>query len=87
MSVDPGDYDLLGLQGRDAYVDTCLLFGTRHGTQIFQRLSNAVCYVMHQRGFSFIDYIDDYVGLGIPDVAHASYDCLFHLMKDLGLNH
>ena len=85
VRIDPGDYDLLGLHWGNAYVDTCLPFGTRHGSQIFQRLSDTVRYVMRQRGFCIIDYIDDYVGLGVPDVAHASYDCLFHLMKDLGL--
>ena len=85
VRIDPGDYDLLGLHCRDAYVDTCLPFGTRHGSQIFQHLSDAVRHIMRQKGFCVIDYIDDYVGLGIPDIAHASYDCLFHLMKGLGL--
>ena len=85
VRIDPGDYDLSGLQWRDAYIDTCLPFGTRHRSQIFQRHSDAVRYVIRQRGFCVIDYINDYVGLGVPDVAHASYDCLFHLMKDLGL--
>ena len=32
---DPGNYDLLGIQWRGVYVDTCLPFGTRHGSQIF----------------------------------------------------
>ena len=35
VKVDPGDYDLLGLHWRGAYVDTCMPFGTRHGSQIF----------------------------------------------------
>ena len=34
VKVDPGDYDLLGLQWDGTYVDTCLPFGTRHGSQI-----------------------------------------------------
>ena len=76
VRIDPGDYDLLGLHWRDAYVHTCLPFGTRHGSQIFQRLSDAVHHIMRQKGFCVIDYIDDYVGLGVPDVAHASYDSL-----------
>ena len=32
----------------------------------FQCLSDAVHYVMH-------DYIDDYVGMGLPDATHASF--------------
>ena len=63
--IDPGDYELLGLHWCDAYVDICLPFGTRHGRQIFQRLSDAVRHVMRQRGFCVIDFIDDYVGVGV----------------------
>ena len=85
VRIDPGDYDLLGLHWRDAYVNTCLPFGTRHGSQIFQRLSDAVRHIMRQRGFCVIDYIDDYVGMGVPGVARASFVSLFSLMKELGL--
>ena len=85
VRIDPGDYDLLGLHWRDAYIDTCLPFGTRHGSQIFQRLSDAVRHIMRQRGFCVIDYIDDYVGMGVPGVARASFASLFSLMKELGL--
>ena len=65
VHIDPGNYDLLGLHWRDVYVYTCLPFGTRHGSQIFQRLSDAVRHIMHQRGFCVIDYIDDYIGVGV----------------------
>ena len=85
MRIDPSDFDLLGLHGHDTYIYTCLLFGMRHRSQIFQRLSDAVCYVMHQKGFCVIDYIDDYVGMDIPDVPHVSFNTLFQLMGDLGL--
>ena len=85
VRIDPGDYDLLGLHWCDAYVDTCLPFGTRHGSQIFQRLSDAVHHIMRQKGFCVIDYIDDYVGVSVPDIAHASFASLFKLMNDLGL--
>ena len=32
-----------------------------------------------------IDYIDDYIGMGVPSVAWASYDALTDLMRELGL--
>ena len=85
VKVDPGDYDLLGLHWHHAYVNTCVPFGTRHVSQIFQRLSDAVRYIMHQRGFRVIDYIDDYIEFDIPCVACASIASLFDLMKQLGL--
>ena len=77
VKVDPGDFNLLGLQWHGAYVDTCLPFGMRHGSQIFQRL--------RQEGFCIIDYIDDYVGVGVPGVAHKSFNHLVELMHQLGL--
>ena len=63
----------------------CIPFGMCHGSQIFQRLSDAVHYIMRQRGFRVIDYIDDYVGFIIPHFVRASFVSLFDLMKDLGL--
>ena len=86
VKVDPGDYDLLGLQWDGTYVDTCLPFGTHHGRQSFQRISDTVRYMMHQKGFCIIDYIDDYIGVGVPSVAHASYHSLLNLMGCLGLS-
>ena len=85
VKIDPGDYDLLGLEWQGVYVDTCVPFGTRHGSQIFQRLSDAVRYMMRQRGYVMVDYIDDYVGMGVPSVAWASYNVLTELMGELGL--
>ena len=85
VKVDPRDYDLLGLYWEGHYVDSCVLFGTRHGSQIFQHLSNAVRFIVRQKGFTMLDYIDDYVGVGIPSVVHASYVALLELMSQLGL--
>ena len=85
VKIDPGDYDLLGLQWHGFYVDTCVPFGTRHGSQIFQQLSDGVRYMMCERGFPIINYIDDYVGVGVPSVAWASYEALLQLMAQLGL--
>ena len=69
VKLDPFDYDLLGLKWRDvAFYDTCLLFGSRHGTQIFQCLSNTVCFIMCCYGYDVINYVDNFVGIGMPSV-------------------
>ena len=52
VKVDPGDYDLLGLQWQGFYVDTCIPFGMQHGSKIFQRLSDGVRYMMHDSPLS-----------------------------------
>ena len=41
---------------------------------------------MHQAGFSIIDYIDDYIGVGVTCVAQRSFDHLLSLMEKLGLS-
>ena len=84
VKVDPRDYDLLGLYWENAYIDTCVPFGSRHGTQIFQRLSDAVRFMMRARGFQIVNYVDDYVGFGVPSVAERSFNALYDLLHALG---
>ena len=85
VKVDPGDNDLLGLHWDAHYVHSCIPFGTRHGSQIFQHLSDAVRFIMRQKGFTMLNYIDDYVRVGVLSVAHASYAALLDVMSQLGL--
>ena len=60
-------------------------FGTRHGSQFFQRTSDAVRYVLGMHGFDVLNYIDDVLGFGVPSVASKSYQALLQVMTDLGL--
>ena len=85
VKIDPGDYDLMGLYWQDAYLDTCLAFGTKHGSQIFQRLSNAVRHILRRHGYDVINYIDDFIGFGTPEVAEKSFQCLYQILQNLGL--
>ena len=85
--MDPYDYDLLGLYWNDrSYIDLSLPFGLRHGTQIFQRISDAIRYVMRQNGFQVINYVDDFIGVATPTVASRSYAFLLELLEALGLD-
>ena len=85
VKVDPGDHDLLGLQWDATYIDTCAPFRMHHRSQIFQCLSDAIRYIMFQNGHCIIDYINEYVGVGVPDVASKSFQFLINLLKKLGL--
>ena len=85
LKMDPFDFDLLGLSWNGVYIDTCLPFGARHGSQFFQRVSDTVRYIMRQRGFDVVNYIDDFLGFGTPSVAQASFDTLRGVMESLGL--
>ena len=82
VKIDLFDLDLLGLRWRHVtYIDTCLSFGSKHGTQIFQRISNAVLFIMRHDGYDIINYVHDFVV-----VARKSYDHLTKLLHRLGLD-
>ena len=66
-------------------MDTCIPFGIHHGSQIFPRFSDAVRYVMRQKGYVMVNYIDNHIRMGIQSVAWASYNALTKLMGELGL--
>ena len=85
VKVDPGDYDLLGLHWKGHYVDSCILFGTCHRSQIFQRLIDDIRFMMCQKDYTIINYIDDYVGLVMPSVVSASYITSLNFISELGL--
>ena len=84
VKLDPFEYDLLGLHHDRYYVDTCLPFGYRNGSALFQRLSDAVRHIMRQRNYDVINYIDDILGIDLPSKIDASFDALCHLLPELG---
>ena len=83
IKLDPFYYDLLG--HHRLYVDTCLPFGYRNGSAIFQRISDAVRHMMRQRQFDVINYIDDILGIDVPSKIETSFDALQHLLQVLGI--
>ena len=86
VKLDPIDYDLLGLRHDRHFLDTCLLFGYRNGSAIFQCISDAVRHMMRRRHFDVINYIDDILGIDVPSKIDASFDTLRQLLRDLGFD-
>ena len=84
VKLDPKDYDLLGLRQNKWFLDTCLPFGFRHGSVLFQRLSDAVHHMMRQCGHDVINYIDDILGIDLPSRVDTSFDALSYLFPLLG---
>ena len=84
VKIDPADYKYLGLHFQDYFLDSCLPFSFRHGSAIFQRLSDAVRYIMGTRGHNVTNYIDDIIGYAVKSQAQASFDNLYNLLQDLG---
>ena len=86
VKIDPRDYFLLGLKHRNYFFDTCLPLGYRHGSGIFSRLSDAVRFMMKNKGYDVVNYIDDVIGFGTVSTATPSYNALFQLLQDLGFD-
>ena len=83
MKLDPGDYDLLGLKLSDYFLDTCLPFGYRQGSSIFQCLSDAVRFIMLQKGHDITTYINDIFGHALRSQSHQAFDTLYNLLQEL----
>ena len=42
--------------------------------------------MMHREGFDIVNYVDDFVGVDVPSIARHSYDRLYDILSDLGLD-
>ena len=84
VKMDPKDYSLLGLRLQDYFIDTCLSFGFRHGSTMFQHLSDAVCHIMSQKGYQVTNYIDDIIDHATVSQAGTSFQFLKDLLLELG---
>ena len=76
IPIDPGDLDLLGLYCENYFIDRSLPFGFKHGSAIFQCISDAVHFIMTSVGNKMWNYIDDFLyhpKLAIPiiDYSHS----------------
>ena len=86
IKIDPSDYNLLGLSFNSYFIDTCLPFGFRHGSAIFQHLSDSIRYMMLSRGHHVINYIDDIIGQATRSLADSSFNTPHDLLGELGLD-
>ena len=85
VPIDPGDLDLLGLYWEGHFIDRSLPFGFKHGSSIFQRLSDAVRFIMRQEGHSIWNYIDDFLCVSLPSKIGQTFTRLQDLLTELGL--
>ena len=80
VKIDPRDYFLLSLRHQNYFQDTCLPFGFRHGSRIFQRISDAIHFILKSRGYGIINYIDDIFRFGTVSTAKPSFRTLQELL-------
>ena len=87
IKIDPSDIDLLGIKFDNYYFpDRSVPFGSRQGSPILQRCTNAIHFIMDQHGFPTLwNYIDDLIYTGLPSEIHKSFAFLQKLLQELGL--
>ena len=87
IKIDLGDIDLLELYHKGCYyIDLALPFGFRLGSFFFSKLSDGVCYIMKKHGHNaLLNYLDDLIYCGLPSNIDQAYECLIHLLEELGL--
>ena len=86
VPIDPGDLDLLGLYWEDYFLDQSLPFGFKHGSSIFQRMSDTLRFIMTQEGHSIWNYIDDFLCVSLPSKIDKTFNRLQELLAELGLS-
>ena len=86
IKIDPADYNLLGLNFNSYYIDTYVAFGFRHGSAMFQHLSDSIRNIMLNRGYHMTNYIDDFIGQATKSQAEPSFNTLHDFLGELGLD-
>lgn len=87
LRIDPLAYPLLGIHHRGAYyIDICPSFGCRVSGGSQQRVSQALCHLLIQRGHTVLAYVDDFGGINkTKQGAEAGFDLFHSLCSRLGL--
>ena len=86
LRVDPADALKLGIRWKgDYFLDGSAAFGWIHGSAAFQLLSNAIVFIMSQKGYHMFAYIDDYILVNEIGDAEQAFDSLVDLLNELGV--
>ena len=84
--VDPADVAKLGYYLDDLlFFDTTLPMGLTSSCYIAQRVSSMITYIMQQRGYSSVNYIDDLGGAETPHKAMQAFNELGEILKEIGI--
>ena len=86
IPIDPRDAIKCGIKHMGQYyVDKRLVFGAVSGTMIFQRISDAVRFMLKERGVHVWNYIDNTFAAVEKEGAMEKFELLCDCMSDLGL--
>ena len=72
--------------GKIFFIEKNLVFGFRHGSQIFQRISDSIRFIMSQEGHYCCNYADDFLLIDGNEKCNLAFDRLSVLLPDLGFD-
>ena len=86
LRVDPADALKLEIRWKgDYFLNGSAAFGWIHGSAAFQLLSDAIVFIMAQKGYHMFAYIDDYILVNEIGDAEQAFDSLVDLLNELGV--
>ncbi len=86
IPVDPRDYRYLGYRWNGQWmVDTVLAMGQRNAAMACSRTTEAVMYLHSEEGYFGTSYLDDLIGVSIPEKGAEAYNSLGRVLEELGL--
>ena len=88
VPVHPSDQRLLGVAWDDTvYIDKALPFGLRSAPKIFSALTDAMMWMLHEKGIDLaLHYLDDFLVMGPPGtpLCGQSLEAVLGLCDELG---
>ena len=86
IPIDPKDYNLVGFSWKGHFfVDRVLPMGLRSSAFICQRVTDAVSFIAKKYEVSVVNYLDDFAGAEVSDLADVSFCKLKWVLDQCGL--
>ena len=86
LQINPFDYPLLGLQWQGKCdIDLELPFGFQTGAAALHMCTDVIMHHLCLREVWVINYLDDYIGVALPDNTSNAFQTLMNLLQKMGL--
>ena len=83
--TDPADWNFLGILWKGKLLfDRTMPMGLRSAAMCCQRITNALKYIVEQKGFGMVSYLDDMVSAECWLEAERCFDTIRKVVKDSG---
>ena len=86
VPIDPKDISYLGLFWKKFFIEKNLVFGFRHGSQNFQRLSDSIRFILAQENHFCCNYADDFLLIDSGSRCELAFQRLSSLLPELGFD-